>query len=61
LPTADPTRRCPDISEAQRLLGWRPEIALEDGLARTVEYLAQRMGMGMGMAGSRGPERECGG
>jgi dTDP-glucose 4,6-dehydratase len=28
----DPRRRCPDIELAQRLLGWRPEVSLHDGL-----------------------------
>ncbi len=59
LPTDDPTRRCPDIAEAWRLLGWQPEVGLDEGLARTVEYLAQRMGA----AESRGAgvaEQECG-
>lgn len=32
----DPTRRCPDISLAQRLLGWNPEIDLTEGLRRTI-------------------------
>jgi dTDP-glucose 4,6-dehydratase len=33
----DPNRRCPDISRATRLLGWKPEIGLEEGLRRTIE------------------------
>ncbi len=36
LPVDDPTNRCPDISRAEELLGWRPQVALEDGLARTI-------------------------
>lgn len=38
LPVDDPRRRKPDIAEATRLLGWRPETSLRDGLARTIEY-----------------------
>jgi UDP-glucuronate decarboxylase len=38
LPADDPVQRCPDIGMAQRVLGWEPTVALEDGLARTVEY-----------------------
>lgn len=34
----DPQRRCPDITRAQALLGWRPEVTLPDGLATTIEY-----------------------
>jgi len=30
--------RCPDISKAVNLLGWRPTIRLEEGLRRVWEY-----------------------
>jgi UDP-glucuronate decarboxylase len=43
LPQDDPTRRCPDIGLAQRVLGWQPRVPLEDGLARTVAYFRQRL------------------
>jgi dTDP-glucose 4,6-dehydratase len=38
LPVDDPRQRRPDITRAKTLLGWQPEVALEDGLARTLEY-----------------------
>jgi len=38
LPVDDPRQRRPDITRARTLLGWEPEVALEDGLARTLEY-----------------------
>ena len=38
LPTDDPKQRCPDITLAGELLDWRPTVALEDGLARTIDY-----------------------
>jgi dTDP-glucose 4,6-dehydratase len=38
LPTDDPRVRCPDIARATRLLGWRPRVPLEEGLATTVEW-----------------------
>jgi dTDP-glucose 4,6-dehydratase len=38
LPVDDPKQRRPDISHAKELLGWQPEVGLEDGLARTLEY-----------------------
>lgn len=38
LPQDDPRQRRPDISEAQRLLGWQPTVALKEGLTRTIPY-----------------------
>jgi UDP-glucuronate decarboxylase len=38
LPQDDPRQRRPDISQAQRELGWSPNIPLRDGLARTIAY-----------------------
>ena len=38
LPQDDPRQRCPDISEARRVLGWAPTVPLEKGLERTVQY-----------------------
>lgn len=34
----DTKRRVPDISKAERTLGWAPTVALDDGLARTIEW-----------------------
>src|SRR3982075_1246857 len=38
LPIDDPKQRRPDITHAKELLGWEPEVSLEDGLSRTLEY-----------------------
>jgi UDP-glucuronate decarboxylase len=38
LPSDDPKQRRPDISVAQKELGWNPTIHLEEGLKRTIEY-----------------------
>ena len=38
LPGDDPRVRRPDITLAGKLLGWRPEIPLDEGLRRTIEY-----------------------
>jgi len=43
LPQDDPKQRCPDISKAQRLLQWQPEISLQDGLERTLHYFRDRV------------------
>jgi nucleoside-diphosphate-sugar epimerase len=36
LPSDDPTRRCPDITKAQTILGWTPKVDLAEGLRRTI-------------------------
>jgi dTDP-glucose 4,6-dehydratase len=38
LPIDDPRVRCPNIHRAQSILGWKPEIAVERGIERTIEY-----------------------
>jgi len=38
LPVDDPKQRRPDITHARALLGWEPQVSLEDGLSRTLEY-----------------------
>jgi len=38
LPENDPKKRCPDITLAQKLLGWSPKIEILDGLNKTIEY-----------------------
>jgi dTDP-glucose 4,6-dehydratase len=42
LPVDDPTRRCPVITRAGQVLGWQPEIRVEDGVRRTVEWFRSR-------------------
>ncbi len=38
LPEDDPMQRRPDITLAARELSWKPEVALEAGLRRTIDY-----------------------
>ena len=38
LPQDDPQKRRPDISEAERVLGWRPAVSLREGLTKTIPY-----------------------
>jgi dTDP-glucose 4,6-dehydratase len=37
LPVDDPQVRQPDITRAQQLLGWEPQVTLEDGLRRMLQ------------------------
>ncbi|UCC95540.1 MAG: SDR family oxidoreductase [Candidatus Omnitrophota bacterium] len=46
LPEDDPKKRCPDIGKVKTLLGWQPEVGLEDGLAKTIEYFRARLKKG---------------
>ena len=41
LPVDDPQVRQPDITRAKQLLGWEPEIELEEGLRRTIATLRE--------------------
>ncbi|MEP6978503.1 MAG: UDP-glucuronic acid decarboxylase family protein [Thermoleophilia bacterium] len=41
LPVDDPQVRQPDITRARHVLGWEPEVELEEGLARTLGSSAE--------------------
>lgn len=43
LPSDDPVRRRPDISLAKEKLGWEPQVALEQGLERTIPYFREKL------------------
>lgn len=42
LPQDDPEKRRPDISKAERVLGWKPRVALREGLALTMEWFRKQ-------------------
>ncbi len=44
LPQDDPQQRRPDISEAGRVLQWKPTVRVEEGLRRTIEYFDGLLG-----------------
>lgn len=43
LPTDDPKQRQPNIGKAQRLLGWQPKVALDQGMTETIAWFAERV------------------
>jgi UDP-glucuronate decarboxylase len=45
LPSDDPTQRKPDISLAQKVLKWEPEIQLDQGLGKTIPYFKELLGV----------------
>ena len=38
LPVDDPVQRCPNITQAETVLGWRPRTELRTGLTRAIAY-----------------------
>ena len=44
LPTDDPKVRKPDITRARTMLGWEPQVALRDGVLRTIDYFRKVLG-----------------
>ena len=44
LPTDDPKVRQPDITRARTMLGWEPQVALRDGVLRTIDYFRKVLG-----------------
>ena len=43
LPVDDPRVRKPDITRARTILGWEPQVAVEDGLKQTIEYFRAKL------------------
>jgi len=46
LPADDPKQRRPDITQARKILEWDPEIELEEGLKRTIDYFDELLTTG---------------
>ncbi|HEC68807.1 MAG TPA: SDR family oxidoreductase [Candidatus Omnitrophica bacterium] len=40
----DPKRRKPDITKARKILDWKPEVSLEEGLTKTIAYFKDKLG-----------------
>jgi dTDP-glucose 4,6-dehydratase len=43
LPQDDPKQRQPDITRARTILKWKPRVALDQGLVKTIEYFRQKL------------------
>ena len=44
LPSDDPKQRQPNISKAKEILdGWNPNVQLEEGLLKTIEYFKEEL------------------
>jgi dTDP-glucose 4,6-dehydratase len=39
----DPAMRCPDITLARELLGWKPEVPFEDGMKLTIAWFREQI------------------
>lgn len=50
LPIDDPVRRQPDISRAQKLLDWSPQIPLREGLLKTISYFDELLAQDLSVA-----------
>jgi len=44
LPQDDPQVRQPDITKARQLLGWEPQVHVDEGLKQTIEFFRERLG-----------------
>ncbi|HEV2797639.1 MAG TPA: UDP-glucuronic acid decarboxylase family protein [Nocardioides sp.] len=44
LPADDPQVRCPDTTLAQQVLGWEPNVSVDEGLKKTLEWFATEAG-----------------
>jgi nucleoside-diphosphate-sugar epimerase len=43
LPPGDPKRRLLDISRAEKTLGFKPKVSLDEGLMKTIEWIKPRL------------------
>jgi dTDP-glucose 4,6-dehydratase len=54
-PIDDPEMRRPDISVAQRRLGWKPQVSLADGIQLTLPWFRDALGLDPPRDGSPKP------
>jgi len=44
--SADPKRRCPDLTKINKLIGYQARVDLKSGLKRTIQWFQQEYGIG---------------
>jgi nucleoside-diphosphate-sugar epimerase len=49
----DVQRRWPSVEKARKLLGWRAQVQLEDGIAQTVQWLREHSSAAKAPAAAR--------
>jgi UDP-glucose 4-epimerase len=52
----DVPRRVPDVRQARQVLGWEPQVSLEEGLKQTIAWWGRARSVGAGRAERRGSE-----
>jgi UDP-glucuronate decarboxylase len=58
LPIDDPVQRCPDITQAESVLGWRPRTELKTGLTRAIAYFDKLLSQHGGNPGAHRTARD---
>jgi UDP-glucuronate decarboxylase len=43
MPPDDPKLRCPDISRARQVLGWKPTVGRKEGLSKMLEFYREQL------------------
>src|SRR5688572_16080831 len=43
MPPDDPKVRCPDITRAKEILGWKPEVSRREGLKKMIEFYREQL------------------
>ncbi|MCP4649272.1 MAG: SDR family oxidoreductase [PVC group bacterium] len=43
LPQDDPKRRRPDITKVKAMLGWEPQVPVQEGIKKTAEWFAEQL------------------
>ena len=58
LPADDPIQRQPDIAMARKHLGWEPEVQIDEGLQKAIDYFRRLLSARADKASSPDPGRQ---